>query len=89
MKEGSPSVLSLPVCSPALPCLGLHLVDPAFVDVNRVSVDAQHLVLQRVLDNLAQDLHQGTLSTPITVESHHQPHHSWVACHHVLGLFHL
>lgn len=57
--------------SPGLSSLRLHLVDPTLVDVHRVGLDVQRLVVHDLLDDRCQDLPQRVLSPRTSVEAHH------------------
>lgn len=83
-KEGS-----LILCSPGLSSLGLHLVDPALVDVHWIGLDVKRLVIHDLLDNRCQDLPQSILSPGTSVEAHHHLDDCGVSCNNLLHLVHL
>ena len=75
-------------CPPGLSGLCLQLVDPGLVDVHRVGVDAQALVLDDLPHHGGQQLPQGILAASATVETHHHLNDCGVPRHNVLNLVH-
>lgn len=67
----------------------LQLVDPRFVHVHRVGVDAQTLVLDDVFDHWSQELPERVVATRSSVEAHHHLDDGRVPRHDVLDLIHL
>lgn len=74
---------------PGLSSSTFQLVDPGFVDLNRVCVEAQALVLNDVFNDWSQQLSEGVVTTCTSVEAHHHLDNCWIACHYVLDLVHL
>lgn len=72
--------------SPGLAGLRLHLVDPALVDVHRVRLDVERLVVHDLLDDGRQDLPQGVLTPRSSVEAHHHLDDGGVPCDDLLHL---
>lgn len=84
------AVLSPPAFTlPRLPSCRLQLVDPGFVNIHRIGVDAKTLVFNDVFDHRSQQLSECVVASCTSVEAHHHLDNCWVPCHDVLDLVYL
>lgn len=67
----------------------LQLVDPGFVNIHRVGVDAKIFVINDVFDNRRQKLPQGVVASRASVEADHHLDDSGISRHDVLNLVNL
>lgn len=74
------------VTIPGLSCLGLHLINPRFVNIHGVSFDVERFVIHDLLHHWGQDLPQGILAPGTTVETYNHLNNCRISCHNLLNL---
>lgn len=74
------------VLIPCLSCLRLHLINPRFVNIHRVSFDVERLVVHNLLHHRGQDLPQRILAPSTAVETHDHLNNRRISSHNLLNL---